>query len=68
MASCQRGNVTKMPPDAHDAALRAIEEDSLLRVSAEDQQRFAEALINPPKPNTALQQAKRLHLETVEVR
>ena len=53
---------------AHDAALRAIEEHSLLRVSAEDQQRFAEALINPPKPNTALQQAKRLHLETVEVR
>jgi uncharacterized protein (DUF1778 family) len=53
---------------AHDAALRAIEEDSLLRVSAEDQQRFAEALIHPPKPNTALQQAKRLHQETVEVR
>ena len=53
---------------AHDAAQRVIEEDSLLRLSAEDQQRFAEALINPPKPNAALQQAKRLHLETVEVR
>lgn len=53
---------------AHDAAQRAIEEDSLLRLSAEDQQRFAEALINPPKPNAALKQAKRLHLENVEAR
>jgi uncharacterized protein (DUF1778 family) len=68
MASWQRGNETKMPPDAHDAALRAIEVHSLLRVSAEDQRCFAEALIHPPKPNPALQQAKRLHLETVEVR
>jgi uncharacterized protein (DUF1778 family) len=53
---------------AHDAAQRAIEEDSLLRLSAEDQRRFAEALINPPKPKAALKQAKRLHLENVEAR
>jgi uncharacterized protein (DUF1778 family) len=53
---------------AHDAAQRAIEEASLLRLSADDQQRFAKALINPPKPNPALKQAKRLHLENVEVR
>lgn len=52
---------------AHEAAQRAIKEDSLLRLSAEDQRRFAEALINSPKPNAALKQAKRLHLETVEV-
>ena len=53
---------------AHDAAQRAIEEDRLLRLSAEDQRRFAEALINPPVPNAALKHAKRLHLENVEVR
>lgn len=53
---------------AHDAAQRAIEEDSLLRLSAEDQRRFADALLHPPAPNAALKQAKRLHLETVEVR
>lgn len=53
---------------ARDAAQRAIEEDGLLRLSAEDQRRFAEALINPPAPNAALQRAKQLHLDNVEVR
>lgn len=46
----------------------ALEEDSLLLLSAADQQRFAEALINPPAPNAALKEAKRQHLETVEAR
>jgi uncharacterized protein (DUF1778 family) len=53
---------------AHDAAQRAIEEQAILRLSAEDQRRFAEALIHPPAPNAALNEAKRLHLENVEVR
>lgn len=53
---------------AHDAAQRAIEEEGLIRLSAEDQRRFAEALINPPAPNAALQRAKQLHLASVEVR
>jgi uncharacterized protein (DUF1778 family) len=53
---------------AHDAARHAIEEESLLRLSAEDQRRFADALLHPPDPNDALKQAKRLHLENVEVR
>jgi uncharacterized protein (DUF1778 family) len=53
---------------AHDAAQRAIEEEGVLRLSAEDQQRFAEALINPPEPGEALQRAKRLHQANVEVR
>ena len=34
-------------PAAHDAAQRAIEEQAILRLSAEDQRRFAEALIPP---------------------
>jgi uncharacterized protein (DUF1778 family) len=53
---------------ARDAAQRTIEADSLLRLSAQDQQRFAEALLNPPKPNAALKHAKRLHQDSVEVR
>jgi uncharacterized protein (DUF1778 family) len=52
---------------AHDAPQRAIEQQAILRLSAEDQQRFAEALIQPPAPNAALNEAKRLHLENVEV-
>jgi uncharacterized protein (DUF1778 family) len=53
---------------AHDAAQRAIEEERIIRLSAEDQRRFAEALIKPPAPNAALKRAKRLHLDHVEVR
>ena len=51
-----------------DSAQRAIEEHAILRLSAEDQRRFAGALIQPPAPNAALKHAKRLHLETIEVR
>jgi uncharacterized protein (DUF1778 family) len=53
---------------AHDAARQAIEEEGIIRLSAEDQLRFAEALINPPAPNDALKRAMRLHLDRVEVR
>jgi uncharacterized protein (DUF1778 family) len=53
---------------AHDAALRAIAEEKIIHLALEDQRRFAEALIRPPKPNTALRRAKKLHAENVEVR
>lgn len=53
---------------AHDAALRAIEEEGILRLSAEDQLRFAQALLNPPAANAALKRAKKLHAKNVEVR
>lgn len=53
---------------AHAAAQRAIEEEGIIRLSAEDQQRFAEALLDPPAPGDALQRARRLHLEQVEAR
>jgi len=33
---------------AQEAAHRAIEETQIIRLSVEDQRRFAEALINPP--------------------
>lgn len=53
---------------AHDAALRAIADEKIIRLTLADQRRFAEALIRPPKPNAALRRAKRLHTENVEVR
>ncbi len=53
---------------AHEAAQRAIEDESILRLSAEDQRRFAEALIRPPAPDAALEQALRRHAKHVEVR
>jgi len=53
---------------AHEAAQRAIEEEEIIRLSADDQRRFAETLINPPAPNEALQRAKALHMVRVEVR
>ncbi len=53
---------------AHDAAQRAIEEEGILRLSAEDQVRFAKALIDPPAPNAALKRAMRRYRESVEVR
>ena len=53
---------------AHEAAQRAIEEEGIIRLSAEDQLRFAESLIAPPAPNEALRRAQRLHTENVEVK
>jgi uncharacterized protein (DUF1778 family) len=53
---------------AHEAARRAIEEEGLLRLSAQDQRRFAEALIKPPAPGPRLKRAVRRHREQVEVR
>jgi len=46
---------------ARDAACRTIEEAEVLRLSLEDQRRFATALLNPPKPNAALRRAARRH-------
>jgi len=53
---------------ARDAAQRAIEDEGIIRLSAEDQQRFAAALISPPAPNAALKRALRRHAKNVEVR
>ncbi len=50
---------------AHDAAMRAIEEVEILRLSVEDQRRFAEALIDPPAPAAALERAFQRHRDLV---
>ena len=53
---------------ARAAAQRAIEDEGIIRLSAEDQSRFAQALINPPAPNAALKAAMRSHLKDVDLR
>lgn len=41
----------------HEAAQRAIEQTELVRLSMADQQRFAQALFDPPSPSPALERA-----------
>jgi uncharacterized protein (DUF1778 family) len=53
---------------AQDAAQRAIEDEGIIRLSAEDQAHFAKALISPPAPNAALKRALRRHAKNVDVR
>ena len=48
---------------ARDAACRTIEQTEMLRLSAEDQRRFARAILNPPAPNAALRRAARRYRE-----
>jgi uncharacterized protein (DUF1778 family) len=48
---------------AHDAACRAIEEADVLRLSLEDQQRVAKAILKPPAPARALRRAAKRHRE-----
>lgn len=38
----------------HQAACRTIEHTEVIRLSVEDQRRFAEAILNPPEPTPAL--------------
>ena len=40
-----------------DAALRAIEQAEVIRLSLADQECFAQAVLSPPKPNAALARA-----------
>jgi uncharacterized protein (DUF1778 family) len=53
---------------AQEAAQRAIEDENIIRLSAEDQLRFAQALLDPPPPGEALHRAQRLHTGNVEIR
>ena len=48
---------------ADEAACRAIEQTEVIRLTLEDQRRFADMILNPPEPNAALRKAARLHRE-----
>lgn len=50
---------------AQEAARRTIEETDIVRLSRADQERFAAALIAPPKPGPALRRAAKRHRRLV---
>jgi len=54
---------------AQEAASKTIEETTIIRLSAEGQRAFAEAIINPPKPSAGLKRAIDAHRRLIrEVR
>jgi uncharacterized protein (DUF1778 family) len=54
---------------AQEAASKTIEETTIIRLSAEGQRTFAEAIINPPKPSAGLKRAFSAHRRLIrEVR
>ncbi len=50
---------------AQEAAHRTIEETHLIRLSAEDQRRFVDLLLNPSPLVPALERAKKAHAELI---
>lgn len=46
---------------AHAAARHTLEEESVIRLAIEEQERFVELMLNPPQPSAALQKAKAAH-------
>jgi len=48
------------------AAREAIENTEILRLSVEDQARFADALLNPPEPAPALKRALERHAKLID--
>jgi len=53
---------------AGEDARRTVEEADVLRLTAEDQVRFAKALIDPPAPNAKLANAAKRHNDLIAPR
>jgi len=53
---------------AGEDARRTVEDADVMRLAREDQIRFAQALIDPPKPNARLARAAKRHAELIEPR
>lgn len=51
---------------AKEAAYRAIEESQIIRLSVDDQQRFADLLLNPPPPVAAMDRAFKAHARLIK--
>jgi uncharacterized protein (DUF1778 family) len=63
-AEIQGRTLTDFVADAAiEAARQTIETTEIIRLSVEDQRRFAEIIINPPEPNAALRRAFEAHRE-----
>lgn len=46
---------------AQEAARHTIEESHVIRLSAEDQRRFVDLLLDPPEPSAALERTREAH-------
>lgn len=46
---------------AQETAARTIEKTQIIRLSVEDQHAFAEAILNPPEPGSALKRAAKAY-------
>lgn len=53
---------------AGEDARRVVEEAEILRLAQADQVRFAQALIDPPKPNARLKRAAQRHAALIQPR
>ncbi len=51
---------------AQEAARRTIEDNHIIRLSVEDQQRFVDMLLNPPEPADALKRARQAHSDLIQ--
>ena len=50
---------------AREAAERELRESAVIRLAAEEQRRFVELLLSPPKPNAALKRAAAAHAKLI---
>ena len=65
-AELQNRTVTDFVVSAvQEAALRAVDQAEVIRLTLADQERFARALISPPKANAALKRAFSRHRKIV---
>ena len=48
-----------------DAAARELEEQNIIRLSAQEQRQFVALLLDPPKPNKALKRAAPAHKKLI---
>jgi uncharacterized protein (DUF1778 family) len=53
---------------AGEDARRVVEDADIMRLARADQIRFAEALIDPPKPNERLSRAAKRHADLIKPR
>ena len=51
---------------ARDTAERELEEQNILRLSAQEQRRFVALLLDAPKPNKALKRAAAAHAKLIK--
>lgn len=53
---------------AQAAATRTIEQTQLIRLTAEEQRRFVDLLLDPPAPAEAMERAKQAHASLIRSR